>query len=161
VSPADARVALLAAELARDWSAVERRLEEARSTDPAAGKAETAYVALALDHAYQAFEAMLLRLERAVGLSGRRGSNWHVEVLEEASLPVEGVRPAVFPSEARPAWHALLRFRHFLRHAYDAELDAAELTRNVAHLEVAVTSTRPYVAALRNALAQDPAPEGD
>lgn len=71
MSPLDTRVAMLLDELRRDWGAVESSLERARSTDSAESAPAAAYVALALDHAYQAFESMLVRIERALALPER------------------------------------------------------------------------------------------
>jgi hypothetical protein len=46
VSPLDARVAVLAAELRRDWELVTAHLRKARSVEPARGKPDAALVAL-------------------------------------------------------------------------------------------------------------------
>jgi hypothetical protein len=117
VSPADSRAALVHAECGRGWAAVKEHLARARRTNPSRGDAEAALVALSLDHAYQAFETILLRLERGVGLPERTGASWHAALLADAALALPGVRPALFPSEALADWDAVLRFRHFLRHA--------------------------------------------
>jgi len=39
-------------------------------------------------------------------------------LLADAGRPIARLRPAVYPAEAQADWEALLRFRHFLRHAY-------------------------------------------
>ena len=62
MSPDEARLALLRAELRRDWQQAERHLAGARSVDPAEGDAQAALVALSLDHAYQSFETLLRAL---------------------------------------------------------------------------------------------------
>ena len=80
-------------------------------------------VALSLDHAYQAFETILLRLERAAGLPERTVRSWHTALLADAAIAVSGLRPAVFPPDSLRDWDAVLRFRHFLRHAYVITLD--------------------------------------
>ena len=64
MSAQDARVRVSTAELGRDWTMVRLHRERARSVSPDAGLAEAALVALSLDHAYQAFESMLVGLER-------------------------------------------------------------------------------------------------
>lgn len=142
------RVALMRAELERDWKAVQDRLRKAQSIDPRQGDAASALVALSLDHAYQAFETLLLRVDRALELPERSGPSWHVELLSDAALELDGVRPAIFPEEASPHWHALLRFRHFLRHAYAVDLDPDELQKNTTHLDRAVALTAARVQAL-------------
>jgi hypothetical protein len=45
-------------------------------------------------------------------------------------------------------WDALLRFRHFLRHAYVLGLDAERLASNIDRLERAVAATDPWLGAV-------------
>jgi len=152
MSPIEARTLLLVSEIERDWQGVAQALNRARSVDPKAGEAPAALVALSLDHAYQAFETMLVRVERALGLAERTGSAWHAALLFEAGVPLAGLRPALYPQAVRDDWDALMRFRHFLRHAYLVELDAERLRTNVDHLARAVAGTEPLVRALTQAL---------
>ena len=153
MSPADARAALLLAECHRDWDAVKTHLGRARAADPTKGPADAALVALSLDHAYQAFETMLVRLERAVGLPERAGAGWHAALLADAALDVRALRPPLFPPSALADWDAVLRFRHFLRHAYVIDLDPDKLIANRARLEHAVAATDDFLAAVLAALA--------
>ncbi len=148
MTPLDARVAQLIAELERDWKHAKTNLTRATSVEPAASPAAAALVALALDHAYQAFETFLVRVERALGLPERAGQHWHTQLLADAAVELAGIRPPAYPSEARRDWEVLLRFRHFLRHAYAVELDAGELEKNREHLKKAVAATDPHVASL-------------
>ena len=152
MSPLDARVAVLAAELKREWGLATSHLAKARSVDPARGEAEAALVAVSLDHAYQAFETLLVRVERALGLPARSGADWHTELLADAGVAVPGLRPEVYPAGAASDWHDVRRFRHFLRHAYTVELDADRLRANLVHLEHAVAATEPHVLAVIAAL---------
>jgi hypothetical protein len=147
VSPLDARVAKLAAEIERDWTQVKAHWARAQSVNPADGAPQAALVALSLDHAYQAFETLLVRWERALGLPERTGATWHAHILYESGDPVPGLRPAVYPPEAASDWDALLRFRHFLRHAYLVDLDPAKLAANVERLARAAAATDVAVAA--------------
>lgn len=150
---ADARLALLCAEIERDIAEVKRQLERAELYDPAESGPHAAWVALALDHAYEAFESLLVRIERALDLPPRTGERWHLDLLEAAALDVPELRPAVVPRECLNDWIELLKFRHFLRHAYAADLDPRRLADNVARLGRAVGATEPalrrLVAALR------------
>jgi hypothetical protein len=153
VSPADARVALAVAECRRDWEAARTQLARARSADPVQGAAPAALVALSLDHAYQAFEAILLRLERATGLPERTAASWHTGLLADAAVAIPGLRPPVFPAEAHADWDTLLRFRHFLRHAYVVDLDPSKLALNRDRLERAVAATEAWLASVLSGLA--------
>jgi hypothetical protein len=141
MSPVDSRLALLAAEVRRDWKQVARQLSIATATDLDAGLAAHALVALSLDHAYQAFETILLRLERGLGLPERQGAQWHAELLDAATMPLVGVRPVLVEHAAAAHWRQLMAFRHFLRHAYAVDLDPAKLAANLEALQAAVRAT--------------------
>lgn len=155
MSPADRRVLAIRAELERDWANVRVQAERAQSVDPAAGAPEASHVALALDHAYEGFEQILLRLERALSLPERTGASWHRAILSDATLPIPGVRPALVPARAEREWEHLLAFRHFLRHAYAAELDPERLRRNVQRLAQAVELTDSSLIALFETLTSE------
>jgi hypothetical protein len=71
VSPVEARIAVLVAECRRDWDLVKSNLAKAESVDPAGGDPQAALVALSLDRAYQAFEEIMVRIERCLGLPER------------------------------------------------------------------------------------------
>ena len=147
------RLARLRADLARDWDMVATHLERARSVEPGAGRAEAALVALSLDHAYQALETLLVRIERALGLRERDGSEWHRALLADSVWPIPGVRGAVLSAESERDWDELRRFRHFLRHAYTVELDPGRLAANTVVLERAFKANDASVRALIDALA--------
>ena len=53
--------------------------------------------------------------------------SWHHALLNEMALELENVRPAVLGPATLVHLRRLLAFRHFFRHAYSAELDAARL----------------------------------
>jgi hypothetical protein len=152
VSPVDVRRLVLCTEIADDWAAVERHLERAQTVDPAAGWAAEALVAMSLDHAYEGFEQILLRVERELGLPARSGASWHRAALDLATRDLPGVRPAILDGAAHAAWGHLLRFRHFFRHAYNADLSADELRANRDRLAAAVQHTRPGLQRLLDAL---------
>ena len=116
-------------------------LARARSVDASQGPAQAALIALSLDHAYQAFEAILLRLERVAALPERTSANWHASLLADAALAIPGLRPPVLPPEAHADWEGLLRFRHFPRHAYVVDLNPSDLAVNPARLDRAVGAT--------------------
>lgn len=143
---------LIAADAERDWEQVETNLRRATAIDPTRGEPESAFVALALDHAYQAFETMLVRLERAVGLPERTGASWHRALLVDAARELPGLRPLIVPPDVFVDWVALLGFRHFLRHAYSAALEPQKLTMVAARLSRAVAATGPRVRETLEAL---------
>lgn len=149
----DARVAALRSELTRDWEMVLRHRDGARSVDPTSGRPESALVALSLDHAYQAFETLLVRIERALGLPERLGAEWHRAILSASARPISDLRAAVVAPDSERDWDELRRFRHFLRHAYTVELDPTRLAAGVVRLECAVSRDDANIRALIDALA--------
>jgi hypothetical protein len=148
----DSRAALLVAELRADWAMVERHRDKAISVDPGANEGQAALVALSIDHAYQAFEALLLRHAHIVGLAVDREERWHQQVLAQAALDIPEVRPALVPPSARAHWQIALGFRHFLRHAYAADLEPDELRRTAARLDMAVRESTSTILAAISAL---------
>jgi hypothetical protein len=147
MSPGLVRLSAVLADLERDWSVLLRQLERAERVEPSTGDAEAALVALALDHAYQALEQILLRFERALSLPDRAGDTRHRRLLADAARPMPGVRPALVAPSAEPDWAELLGFRQFVRHAYAAELDAARLRALVVSLKRGVAATEPVIRA--------------
>jgi len=53
--------------------------------------------------------------------------SFHIELLKRMNLDIEGVRPAIIHDESFKLLNKLRAFRHFIRHAYDYELDKEEL----------------------------------
>ena len=52
---------------------------------------------------------------------------WHIELLRDMSLPLEGVRPAVVTSRLRDALVPFLRFRHLFLNLYGFDLEPKRL----------------------------------
>jgi hypothetical protein len=102
----------------------------------------------------------LLRIERALGLAERAGGTWYTALLGDAALVIPGLRPALFPPATLADWDAVLRFRHFLRHAYVVDLDAEKLAQNVGRLEKAVAATDGWLEAVLAALGADSTKRG-
>jgi hypothetical protein len=83
----------------------------------------TAALALALDRTYTILEAILERTARTLEGGLPAGEDWHLRLLVTAHLDIEGVRPRILDEVGLAAANELRGFRHFLRHAYAAELD--------------------------------------
>lgn len=156
MSPTQVRLAALRVEVQRDWDQVERHARTCAATDPRRGPAEAALVALSLDHAYQAFEQILVRIEQALGLPERTGQHWHRRLLAEVTEALPGIRPAIVPKAVERHWEELLGFRPFLRHAYAVEPDPERLIRNVDHLQAAVAGTVAPMGEVLSALVPSP-----
>jgi len=110
---------------------------------------------MSLHHAYQVFESLLERMARALGMALPSGERSHQDLLDEACADLPGLRPALVPEAARHAWQELLRFRRFFRHAYHADLNPVELSKNRDHLALAIAATEPRIHAAIDALARE------
>ncbi len=123
-----ALVRRLLAEIRADRGALDARTQEVRSFAESAASAERASaLALALDRAYTALESILERIARTLEGDIPVGPDWHRALLHNASLDIPGVRPPLLRAPTIAAADHLRRFRHFLRHAYAADLDAQRL----------------------------------
>lgn len=112
-----------------------RRFEQALAAELAGGNHETiGFVALSLQRAYTALESLLERLVRFFDGSVPSGPAWHRTLLQRAGLEIEAIRPALLAPETLVPLAELLRFRHFLHHDYDAEIDANKLNDMVAQV---------------------------
>ncbi|MBM4061419.1 MAG: hypothetical protein FJ265_10060 [Planctomycetes bacterium] len=138
-------IQVLRVEIASDRDAFLVRVEELASLplDPSTSDPGIiARAAVALHHAYGAFEAALARVARVFGTEPS-GTNWHRSLLETMALEIPGVRPAIVVLEALEDLRELLLFRHFFRHAYQTRLDPSKL----AALRDRALRARPHVAA--------------
>lgn len=48
---------------------------------------------------------------------------WHKSILERMSLEIQDIRPALISEGSLKGLNELRTFRHFFRHAYDADID--------------------------------------
>lgn len=147
MTPREAGAALvrrLLAEIRADRRALAQRdaeLDRFLAAWPGPDDAQAAALALVLERSYTCLEALVERVVRALDGDVTRAQDWHRGLLESASLDIPKVRPPVL-SASVPAADELRRFRHFVRHAYAAPLDAAR----VRELAGAWQAARPALA---------------
>ena len=123
-----ALVRRLLAEVRADRTALDARTQEVRRFAASAASAErTGALALSLDRVYTALESILERIARTLEGDIPVGPDWHRTLLHNAALDIPGVRPVLLRPATIDAADHLRRFRHFLRHAYAAEIDAQRL----------------------------------
>jgi hypothetical protein len=140
-----AAIQRLRAEVRSDRNAWLSRVEELARLDLSrADPGALAQVAVALHHGYGAIESALERVARSIEGSLPSGRDWHVALLENMSLEIEGIRPRVLSDESLRLLRGLLAFRHFFRHAYAVSLEAPRLE-----------PLRADMLALRSPLQQD------
>jgi len=56
------------------------------------------------------------------------GSRWHKNLLERMRLNIEPLRPALIRNDTYQCLDDLRTFRHFFRHAYEADLDPEKVS---------------------------------
>jgi hypothetical protein len=76
---------------------------------------------------YNIIEQMALRVARAFENHIDDSECWHLSLIRRLSIPIEGIRPALFGPELAASLQELRAFRHVVRHSYDLLLDPARL----------------------------------
>ena len=157
-------LARLRSEIARDIQALRDLANFIVQASPALAehtpeRRDLSSVALDLHRWYTALESLVERVERFFGLLPPGGDRWHQDLLEGAFLDIADVRPAVLPNSQKADLMDLLRFRHFLRHAYASVLDPGRMADLVAAFERVLAPVLAHlegfervVATLRDAL---------
>lgn len=140
-------IAELVSEIRRDLEALEgahtRVVGELGRVPPGGpSQPQLAFFALHLDRAYSASEAAFLRIARSIDRDAPGGPGWHASLLRQMLEPVPGLRPAVLRAGTAARLEELLRFRHFLRHAYNVDLDWARVRRLLDALPATVDHVR-------------------
>jgi anion-transporting ArsA/GET3 family ATPase len=107
----------------------DRCAEVRRFSQPAAAVTDerVSALALALARTYSTVEALLERTARTLEGGTPPAEDWHRALLRNATLKIEHVRPAILSAQSVDAADELRRFRHFLVHAYAADLNASRL----------------------------------
>lgn len=142
---AAAALARLRGEIADDRAAMARRradLDDAwrRLATTPNDTAAIALQAWALHGWYTELESLLERVARQLDAEVPEGDRWHRELLAQMAVDVPGLRPAVLPRALLSDLHERLSLRHFLRHAYGADLDAAKLDAQATRLRGVATA---------------------
>ncbi len=120
----EARWALLKAaldaqrqEIARVFAKIQER--QAHLDDPVYLES----VGYQLHNLYSAFEDLCKIVAEFFENRIAERAGYHRELLWRMKIPIEGVRPALLSEESYRLLDNLRAFRHFFRHAYEAELD--------------------------------------
>lgn len=150
------RMARLVVEIEAEAPLLARLATEAEAARPrllAGDPMACSHAALLLHRWYTGLEGLLERVERAVGIPPSPGPGWHRDLLRGVTLALPERRPAVLRAETEVPLLELLAFRHFVRHAYAAELDPSKLARGLDALLAAQPASREdleaFVAHLR------------
>ncbi len=92
-------------------------------------KYENLYVfALKTQQLYTAIEDVFIRIAKTFENSIQELQKYHSELLKRMNIEVQNHRPAVISDNTYVFLNKMRAFRHFVRHAYDYELDKEELS---------------------------------
>ena len=80
-----------------------------------------ALAAIALDHYYTSLESSFAMIARSMDEAAPAGADWHRTLLAQMARP-GSARDAVLREGTAEALREVLKFRHFLRHAYAVDL---------------------------------------
>ena len=136
-----------------DRAARQRLVDEVRTyfPDDEPDRPVVALMAVDLDRYYTCLEATLETVIRVLDGVVPSGAEWHRALLDVASQPGDS-RPALVSPETMQALLQLLRFRHFMRHAYAVDLDWAKLRPLATQLPVLNSLVSNDLKALRSFL---------
>lgn len=121
-----AEAARLRAELLHELQNVDRVRVEIVSRVEATDDTTTYALALLLMNYYTGVERLFERIAGPFG-GVPTGDRWHRQLLDDMTLDIDGIRPAVITQATGEALGSLLRFRHIVRNLYAWTLRRPEI----------------------------------
>ena len=88
---------------------------------------------------YTFFENIAKTVASRIDKSVPAGEDWHREILNQMTLPVVGIRPAVFSKESGSLLEPYRGFRHVFRNVYGFQLDPGRVAELVQRLPAVVS----------------------
>ena|SRR5579863_7466480 len=85
------------------------------------------FFAMRVQQFYTALEDLFKQIAKSFENHIENMSNFHKELLARMNTEIPEIRPAVISNKSLLILDKLRSFRHFIRHAYDCELDEGEL----------------------------------
>jgi hypothetical protein len=120
-------------------------------------KGEEAYlkaVAYDLHGFYTGLERIFRSVANTIDDRVPSGDNWHTELLEQMTMEIEGVRPALLSTEVRNLLDEFMRFRHRVRNIYSFNLIPELVKSLVERLPVAYEKVKEDLLAFLHFLKQ-------
>ena len=108
--------------------------------------------ALSLHDFYCGVERVLELVASVVDRSSPPGPHWHRELLQQMTVALPGVRPAVLSPGTASRLEEYLGFRHVLRNIYAFRLDPDRIERLVGDLEGVLDRAREELQAFASIL---------
>lgn len=88
-----------------------------------------------LSRLFNIIEQMSLRVAKAFENNIDDEKGWHTELIRRMTLTLPGIRPALHTAEMARCLQHLRGFRHIFTHAYDLDLDPAQLTLQLGYMD--------------------------
>lgn len=92
-------------------------------------------VALNLQNFYTAIEKIFTVIGKNIDKTIPEGSNWHSELLDQMTLEIKGVRPALVSRDTKSKLEDYLGFRHVVRNVYSSYLNPKKIEPLVKDLQ--------------------------
>lgn len=89
-----------------------------------------------LSRFFNVFEQMALRVAKAFENNIDDEKGWHAELIRRMTLTLPGIRPALLTAEMARCLQHLRGFRHIFTHAYDLDLDPAQLALQIGYMDI-------------------------
>jgi hypothetical protein len=148
------KYALLLGYFDKQISIIERLYREIIVIDLSIDDKQSSF-ALKTQQFYTALEDLFKQIAKSFENHIENMSNFHKEMLYRMNTEVPKIRPAVLSNQSLVLLDKIRAFRHFIRHAYDCELDEKELrliqdrlAKEYSHAQKDLQNFRLYIQKL-------------
>lgn len=112
-------------------------------------------VALNLHGFYSGLERIFEKIAASVDGSVPEGANWHKELLNQMSMEIGGVRPAVISSDLKHKLDEYRGFRHVVRNVYTYHLSPEKIEPLVDKVREVIVNSEKELSAFAKFLQSD------
>ncbi len=129
----EAEIPVLVAEIQDELQRLEKLVESlSKRKGPIENEEITDSAALRLHNFYTGCERIFRRIVAEVNGIALQDLEWHKRLLNQMTLAIKEVRPAVITAETHRDLEELLRFRHVVRNVYGFELQPERVEKLVS-----------------------------
>ena len=104
-------------------------------------------VALNLHGFYSGLERIFEKIAASVDGSVPAGANWHKELLDQMSMEITGIRPAVISSDLKHKLDEYRGFRHVVRNVYTYHLSPEKIKPLVDNVQEVIANSEKELSA--------------
>jgi hypothetical protein len=112
-------------------------------------------VALNLHGFYSGLERIFEKIAASVDGSVPAGANWHKELLNQMSMDITGIRPAVISSVLKQNLDEYRGFRHVVRNVYTYHLSPEKIEPLVDKVQEVIANSETELSAFAKFLQSD------